>query len=85
VRRPYVWKIREQIMVGSYPVRGHFSIGKNGQEVIQHIVGKGPTVVRMGRRLCRVKAQEVRQESTCHSPTELIQRIGCEEIQMVGS
>jgi hypothetical protein len=54
--------------VGSHSVRLHLPIGKNGEEVILHIVGEGSAIGRIGRRPLRIKAHQVRQQSPGDSP-----------------
>ena len=61
VRRAQIWKFGKQIPMRAHTVRFHSSVGQEGKEVIEDVVGKRPAVARIRGGKRRVEMQDIGQ------------------------
>src|SRR5208283_1034998 len=61
VRRADVRERREQVLVGTYLILLHLSIGEERKEEIYDVVGERPAIVRVRRRPRGIIVEDVRQ------------------------
>jgi len=62
MRRPEIWELVEEILVRPDLVSRHLAIRKHGEENIDNVVRKSPTILWKGRRAASVIGKDVGQQ-----------------------
>jgi len=83
VRRANIRERREQVRVRPNVISRHLPIGKNGKKDIDSVVGKCPSIGRIGRLLAGIIREDVRQQNPGRSP-RFLGRIATRVLQRVG-